>query len=99
MRAYRHFRFTLQAEFKRKVYRQFRALWADLEELKEAMDETDRAPVLWQVQQRICALEQAAYAMEAHEACVVGKPGMRKRGASRGHLAPLLRPFASLRLT
>jgi hypothetical protein len=98
MSAYRHFRFSLQAEFKRKVYRQVHALCADLEELKETMDEADRAMVLRQIQQRIYALEQAAYAVEAHGMCVAGKPGMRKLGASRGHLVPPLRPFATWRL-
>jgi hypothetical protein len=99
MSAYRRFRFSLQAEFKRKVYRQVHALWADLDELKEVMDGTDRAVVLRRFYHRIYALKQAAYAVEAHEVRVVGESGMRKLGASRGHLAPLLRPFATLRLT
>jgi hypothetical protein len=99
MSAYRHFRFSLQAEFKRKVYRQVHALWADLEKLKETMDGTDRAVLVRRVYHRIDALEQTAYAAKAHELRGVGEPGVRKLGASRGDLAPLLRPFATSRLT
>jgi hypothetical protein len=98
MSAYRHFRLSLQAEFKRKVYRQVHALRVDLEELKKTMDETDRAVVLRQVHQRICALEQAACAVEIDGARVIGKPGVRRLGASRARLSPLLRPFATQRL-
>lgn len=87
MSAYRHFRCSLQAEFKRKVYRQVHALRADLEELREAMDETDRTVILRQVHQRICALEQAAYAVEAHQVRGVGKPGIRRLGTLRARFA------------
>lgn len=83
MSAYRHFRLSLQAEFRRKVHREVRALWADLEELKKAVDESDRAVVLGQVHQRIYALEQAAYAVDAPEVRVVSKPSARKLGTLR----------------
>ena len=83
MSAYRHFRLSLQAEFERKVHREVRALWADLEELKKVVDETDRAVVLGQVHQRIYALEQAAYAVDAPEVRAVSQPGVRKLGTPR----------------
>jgi hypothetical protein len=67
MNTYDHFRFSLQTEFKRKAHPQVRALWADLEELGEARDEQARTTALRQVHRRVCVLEYAAHAVDAHE--------------------------------
>jgi hypothetical protein len=80
MNTYDHFRFSLQAEFKRKAHPQVRALWADLEELGEATDEQARTASLRQVRQRVCALEYAAHAVDAHELRAVSKLVLRTLG-------------------
>jgi hypothetical protein len=85
MSTYRHFQLSLQAEFRRKIYRQVRALYADLEELKKTVDEADRLVVLHQIRQRIYALEQAAHAVEV-PGMRIGRTGVRGLGTSTGRL-------------
>jgi hypothetical protein len=80
MNTYDHFRLSLQTEFKRKAHPQIRALWADLEELEEATDEQARTVALRQVHQRVCALEYAAHAVDAHELRAVSKLVLRTLG-------------------
>ena len=77
MNTYDHFRLTLQAEFTRKAHTQVRVLWADLEELEEASDGQARTVTFWQIHQRVCALEYAAYAVDAHEVRAVSKVVLR----------------------
>jgi hypothetical protein len=73
MNTYDHLRLSLQAEFKRKAHTQVRVLWADLEELEEATDGQARTVTLWKIHQRVCALEYAAYAVDAHEVRAVSE--------------------------
>jgi|ERR1017187_6988911 hypothetical protein len=77
MNAYDGFRLSLQAAFQRKAQTQVRVLWADLEELEEATDGQARTVTLWQIHQRVCALEYAAYAVDAHEVRAVSNVVLR----------------------
>jgi hypothetical protein len=73
MNTYDRFRLSMQAEFQRKAHTQVRVLWADLEELEEATDGQARTVTLWKIHQRVCALEYAAYAVDAPEVRAVSK--------------------------
>ena len=77
MNTHDRFRHLLQAEFQRKAHTQVRVLWADLEELEEATDGQARTVTLWQIHQRVCTLEYAAYAVDAHEVRAVSKAVLR----------------------
>jgi len=77
MNAYNRFRLSLQAAFQHKAHTQVRVLWADLEELEEATDGQARTVTLWKIHQRVCALEYAAYAADAHGVRAVSKVVLR----------------------
>ncbi len=77
MNTHDRFHLSLQAAFQRKAHTQVRVLWADLEELEEATDGQARTVTLRQIHRRVCALEYAAYAVDAHEVRAVSKVVLR----------------------
>ena len=94
------FLLSLQAAFQRKAHTLVRVLWADLEELEEATDGQARTVTLWQIHQRVCALEYAAYAVAAHEVRAASQVALRTLvGIAVARLATRPELFATLEET
>jgi hypothetical protein len=97
MDAFDRFLRTLKSEFKRGACRHIRSLWADLEELAEAAGESARAAIVMQALRRVCILERAARAANAHEVQAVSE--RLKRALANGPESFVMLELTMARLT